>query len=72
MNMKRDNNVIQITNTETGEVHYFTKDTYVQHCIGCTQSAMPLIKAGKSVRFPQWKYEIVDGGEIKYKYINKI
>ena len=31
----------------TGEVKYFTKDTYVQNCIGCTQSAMPLIKANK-------------------------
>lgn len=70
--MKRDNNVIRLTNSETGEVYYFTKDYYVQICIGCTQSAMPLIKVGKSVRFPQWKYEIVDGSNILYKDINRI
>ena len=51
--MKRDNNIIRLTNSETGEVFYFTKDYYVQICIGCTQSAMPLIKVGKSVRFPR-------------------
>ena len=44
--MKRDNNIIRLTNSETGEVFYFTKDYYVQICIGCTQSAMPLIKVG--------------------------
>lgn len=68
--MKRDNNVIRITNTETGEVRYFTKDTYVQIYIRCSQAAMPLIKAGKSRSYANYKYEIVDGGELKYKDIN--
>lgn len=68
--MKRDNNVIRITNTETGEVRYFTKDTYVQIYISCSQTAMPLIKAGKSRAYANYKYEIVDGGELKYKDIN--
>ena len=70
--MKKDNNVIQITNNETGEVKYFTKDTYVQNYIGCSQTAMPLIKAGKSKQYSYIKYEIVDGSEILYKYINII
>ena len=68
--MKKDNNVIRITNMETGEIKYFTKDTYVQNYIGCSQTAMPLIKAGKSRQYSYIKYEIVDGGEIKYKDIN--
>ncbi len=68
--MKKNNNVIRITNTETGEIKYFTKDTYVQNYIGCSQTSMPLIKAGKSRNYANFKYEIVDGGEIKYKDIN--
>ena len=68
--MKKNNNVIKITNLENGEVKYFTKDTYVQIYIGCTQTAMPLIKAGRSRVYANYKYEIVDGGELKYKEIN--
>lgn len=68
--MKKNNNVIRITNLENGEVKYFTKDSYVQIHIGCTQTAMPLIKAGKSRVYANYKYEIVDGGELKYKEIN--
>lgn len=70
--MKKDNNLIRITNSETGEVFYFTKDYCIKMRIGCTQSAMPLIKDGNSVCLHQWKYEIVDGSNILYKDINKI
>ena len=68
--MKKDNNVIQITNNETGEVKYFTKYTYVQNYIGCSQTAMPLIKAGRSKQYSHIKYDIVDGSMILYKDIN--
>lgn len=68
--MKKDNNVIQITNEENGEVKYFTKDTYVQNYIGCSQTAMPLIKAGRSKQYSHIKYDIVDGSLILYKDIN--
>lgn len=68
--MKKDNNIIRITNNETGEVKYFTKDTYVQNYVGCSQTAMPLIKAGKSRDYRHIKYELVDGAEIKWGDIN--
>ena len=68
--MKRDNNLIQITNTQTGEVRYFTKDSYAQSYIGCSVTAMPAIKGNKSRDFKHIKYELIDGSEIKYKDIN--
>lgn len=68
--MKKDNNVIRITNLETGEVRYFTKDHYVMLYVGCSQAAMPTIKAGRSRDFSNIKYDIVDGSDIKYKDIN--
>lgn len=68
--MKKDNFIILITNTETGEHAYFTKDSYVQLYIGCSQSSIPQIKTGTSMKFKQWKYELVDGSEIQWKDIN--
>lgn len=70
--MKKDNNVIQITNMKTSEVRYFTKDSYVQYYVGCTQAAMPLLKANCSKKFPYIKYEIVDGSNVLYKDINNV
>lgn len=70
--MKRDNNIIKVTNTKTGEVRYFLKDTYVQYWIGCSQTAMPLIKGGRSRDYAYIKYEITDGSEVKYKDINNV
>lgn len=68
--MKRDNNLIKLTNLETGEYKYFTSDTYVMVHIGCSQGAMPQIKSGRSLKFSNWKYEIIDGSDILYKNIN--
>ena len=68
--MKRDNNLIKVTNLKTGEYKYFTNDSYVMVYIGCSQGAIPQIKSGKSLKFPNWKYEIVDGSNILYKNIN--
>lgn len=70
--MKQNNNLIKVTNTETGECKYFTGDAYVMIYIGCSQGAMPQIKSGKSAKFAKWKYEIVDASEIKWKDINNI
>lgn len=70
--MKRNNNLIKISNIETGEVRYFTKDSYVQHYVACSQSAVTAIKTGKSRDYTYIKYEIVDGSNIKYKDINII
>ncbi len=70
--MKRDNNLIKLTNLKTGECNYFTNDSYVMVYIGCSQGALPQIKSGKSLKFPNWKYEIVDASEIKWKDINNI
>ena len=70
--MKRDNNVIRITNLETGDVYYFTKDYCIKFFIGYNQSDIALIKDIETVCLHQWKYEIVDGSNILYKDINKI
>lgn len=70
--MKINNFLIRVENTETGEVGYFTKDTYVARFCGCSVTAVNAIKAGFSKHFPQFKYEIVDAGEIKWKDINNV
>lgn len=70
--MKRDNNIIRVTNEQTGEVRYFTKDYYVMIWTGASQAALPLIKSGASRKFPHIKYKIVDGSEVKYKDINNV
>lgn len=68
--MKKDNNLIKITNVLTKEVRYFTKDSYVREYIGCSVTALTQLKSGGSPKYQNWKYELVDGGEIKYKDIN--
>ena len=69
--MKKNNNLIKLTNLSTGEVHYFTKDSYVIRTIGCSQLAMPTIKFNRSPKYSsEWKYEIIDGGDLLYKNIN--
>lgn len=70
--MKKDNYLIKITNEDTGEYRYFTKDYYVMIWTGASQAALPLIKCGASRKFPYIKYEIIDGSEIKYKDINNV
>ena len=70
--MKRDNNLIKITNMKTGESRYFTKDSIAQSWIGASQSTMVGIKANNSNKFDYIKYEIVDGSEILYKNINNV
>lgn len=68
--MKQNNNLIKISNILTGEVKYFTKDSYVREHIGCSISALTQIKSGGSPKYQNWKYQIIDGSEIKYKDIN--
>lgn len=68
--MKIDNNLIRLTNILNGEVKYFTKDSYVAQYLGCSNTALIQIKGGGSMKYQNWKYEIVDGGNIKYKDIN--
>lgn len=70
--MKRDNNLIKITNNVTGESRYFTKDIYVCKWIGCSTSSLIGITSNNSRKYPDWKYEIVDGSNILYKDINRI
>lgn len=68
--MKIDNRLIKITNKDSGEYRYFTKDSYVQLYIGCSQSSIPQIKTGATLKYKNWKYELVDGSQIKWKDIN--
>lgn len=68
--MKTNNNLIKITNILTKEVKYFTKDSYVCKYIGCSNTALSGVISGNSPKYQNWKYEIVDGSEIKYKNIN--
>lgn len=70
--MKTNNNLIKITNLDTGEFRYFTKDSYVQAYIGCSVTALLQVRGNKSLKYGNYKYEIVDGSEIKYKNINII
>lgn len=70
--MKRDNNLIKITNTMSGESRYFTKDSIALSWIGASQTSMPLIKANNSSKFSYIRYEIVDGSNILYKNINNV
>ncbi len=70
--MKYDNNLIKITNTETGEFRLFTKDSYVCNYIGCSNTALAQIKGGTSLKYRKFKYEFIDGSEIKWKDINKL
>ena len=70
--MKRDNFLIRVQNTETNETKYFTKDTYVLNYIGCSQAALPGIKAGTARKFSNWKYDVIDGSMILWKDINVI
>ena len=70
--MKKDNNLIKVTNKVTGEARYFTKDIYVCKCIGCSTTSLIGIISNNSRKYPEWKYEIVDGSNILYKDINRI
>lgn len=70
--MKRDNNLIKITNNKTGESRYFTKDSIAMSWIGCSLSSMQLIKGNNSPKFNYIKYELVDGSNILYKDINNV
>ena len=70
--MKRDNNLIKITNKVTGEARYFTKDFYVCKWVGCTTTSLTGIISNNSRKYPDWKYEIIDGSNILYKDINRI
>lgn len=70
--MKKNNNLIKITNIEKNEVKYFTKDSYVIRYIGCTQGSLASIRSGHSRDYNQFIYEIVDGSDVVYKNINDI
>lgn len=70
--MKKNNNLIRVTNKVTGEARYFTKDFYVCKWIGCSPTSLIGITSNNSRKFPDWKYEIVDGSNILYKDINRI
>lgn len=70
--MKQNNNLIKITNTQTNEVRYFTKNNHVCSYIGCGLLTLGMIKQGRSKTYKHYVYEIVDGSEIKYKDINNV
>ena len=70
--MKKDNNLIKVTNKVTGEARYFTRDFYVCKWVGCTATSLTGIISNNSRKYSNWKYEIVDGSNILYKDINRI
>ena len=70
--MKKNNNLIRVSNKVTGEARYFTKDFYVCKWIGCSPTSLIGITSNNSRKFPDWEYEIVDGSNILYKDINRI
>lgn len=70
--MKKNNNLIKITNTFNNEIKYFTKDSYVMKYIGCSQGALALIRSNNSRAYKGYVYELVDGSNIMYKDINDL
>ena len=70
--MKKNNNLIKITNTFNNEIKYFTTESNVVKYIGCSQGALPLLRSNKSRAYKGYVYEIVDGSNIMYKYINDL
>lgn len=65
--MKRNNNLLKVTNLKTNETWWCTKTTYVGKIIGCTPAAVFCEKYKND-----YKVEILDGSEVKWKDINKI
>ena len=70
--MKKNNNLIKITNTFNNEIKYFTIESYVMKYIGCSQGALPLVRRNNSRAYKGYLYEIVDGSNIMYKDINNL
>ena len=71
--MKRDNNLIVITNLQTGEKKYFTKDKYVMEWIGCSDKALPTIKSNSSSKFSRfYKYSVEDCSKVKWEDIDNL
>ena len=71
--MKLDQNLIRVTNERTGDVRYFTKDSYVCQYIGCAPITLNQIKSGKSMgKYRDFVYDVVDGSMILWKDINKL
>lgn len=68
---KKNNCLIKITSPE-GEVKYFTCDRLACMFIGCSTTAFIGIKSGNVKKFNGWKYDYVDGGEIKLKDIDNV
>ena len=73
LNMKRDNNLIVITNLQTGEKKYFTKDKYMMEWIGCSDKALPTIKSNSSSKFSRfYKYSVEDCSKVKWEDIDNL
>lgn len=71
--MKRDNNLIVVTDLKNGKKKYFTKDKYVCEFIGCSSIALPKVKANKSDKFSKdWRYGIEDCSDIQWKDIDNL
>ena len=71
--MKRNNNLIVITNLNNGTKKYFTKDKYVCEWIGCSDKALPTDKNNTSLKFSRdWKYSIEDCSKVKWEDIDNL
>lgn len=73
MKPKYSNDLIKVTVLETNEVHYFTSSGRCATWIGKQSPQIErFISTGKEMEtfLGLCKFEMVDGSEIKYKYIN--
>ena len=60
--------IIVITNLQTGEKKYFTKDKYVMELIGCSDKALPTIKSNSSSKFSRfYKYWLKIVAKLNWK-----
>lgn len=65
--MKRNNDLIKVTNLKTKEVWWCTKTTYAGKVIGCSPAGVFAERYKDNFRV-----EIIDGSEVKWKDINMI
>ena len=71
MAKKEDNNLFKVTDTRDGSVRYYTSLQRIADAIGTKRACIwqSYCVYGKEI-YRSWKIELVDGGEVPYKYIN--
>lgn len=69
---KMNNDLIQVVNKKSGEIYYCKGMTYAALVIGCqiSQVKQMMMKIGSCKYDNDWELKMIDGSNIKWKYIN--